>query len=181
VAVVIEAVGLLWPFGRDKPVEPSVVEPGASMLRIELGDPKAFVRGLNASGWLADEVLAAGVLRQGKPYSLFRLVTGIALIDWVRARRAKILPREFVLAVTAERVIAFALSLVAEGGGDGWVDAVRIKRGERGSWPRDLVRVIDQTEGFCSKGATLEIGGLVRVPVARDDDATDELIELLSS
>jgi hypothetical protein len=85
-----------------------------------------------------------------------------------------------VLAVTAERVIAFALSAVAEGGGDGWVEAVRIKRGERGSWPRHVVRVINQTNGFGSKGATLELGGQ-RVPVAWDGgDSTDELLELLN-
>jgi hypothetical protein len=124
-------------------------------------------------------VLAAGVLRQGNPYSLFGLVTGFALIDWLRARLAKTLPREFVLGVTAERVIAFALSAVAEGGGDGWVEAVWIKRGERGSWPRHLVRVSDHTNGFGSKGATLELGGLERVPVAWDcGDGTEELIEL---
>jgi len=180
VDVVIEAVSLLWPFGRRKPVEPSVV-PGAARVRVEVGDPRAYMRGLNASGWLAEEVLAAGVLRQGKPYSLFGLVTGLALLDWLRARRTKTLPREFVLAVTAERVIAFALSPVAEGGGDGWVEAVWIKRGERGSWPRHLVRVIDPTNGFSSKGATLELGGVQRVPVAWDPgDSTDELIELLN-
>ena len=114
VEVVIEAVGLLWPFGRGKPVEPSLVKPGASTLRVELGDPRAYVQSLNASGWLADEVLAADLLRQGKPDSLFGLVTGVALIDWARARRANTLPREFVLAVTAQRVVAFALSLAAK-------------------------------------------------------------------
>jgi hypothetical protein len=93
----------------------------------------------------------------------------------------KTLRREFVLAVTGERVIAFALSPVAEGGGDGWVEAVRIKRGERGSWPREVVRVTDQTNGLSSKGATLELGDLHRVPVAWDgDDSTDDLIELLN-
>jgi hypothetical protein len=181
VDVVIDLIGLLWPFGRRKSVEPSVVRPGARTVRVEVGHPAAYVRGLNASGWLADEVLAAGVLRQGKPYSLFGLVTGLALLDWVRQRRAKTLPREFVLAVTAERVIAFALSVVAEGGGDGWVDAVRIKQGERGSWPRHLVRVTDQSTGFQSKGATLELAGRPGVPVAWDGGGgTDELIELLS-
>jgi hypothetical protein len=43
------------------------VEPGASTVRVELGHPRAYVRGLKASGWLAEEVLAAGVLRQGEP------------------------------------------------------------------------------------------------------------------
>lgn len=176
---VIDLIGLLWPFGRGKPVEPVVVEPGASTIRVDLGVPRPYVRGLNASGWLAEDVLAAGVLRQGKPYSLFRLVTGLALIDVVR-RRSKSLPREFVLAVTAERAVAFALGLVAGGGGEGWVDWVTIKRDERGCWPRDLVRLIDQTKGFSSRGATLELGG-ERIPVAWDgEDSTEELIEFLS-
>lgn len=176
---VIDLIGLLWPFGRSKPVEPVVMEPGASTIRVDLGIPRPYVRSLNASGWLAEEVLVAGVLRQGKPYSLFGLVTGLALIDLVR-RPSKTLPREFVLAVTAERAIAFALGPVAGGGGEGWVDWVTLKRGERGSWPRDLVRPIDQTKGFSSKGATLELGG-ERIPVVWDgEDSTNELIELLS-
>jgi hypothetical protein len=45
---------------------------------------------------------------------------------------------------------------------------VWIQRGERGSWPRYLVRVIDHTNGFWTKGATLELGGPQRVPVAWD-------------
>jgi hypothetical protein len=180
VEVVIEAVGLLWPFGRRKPVEPGVVEPGASTVRVEVGHPRAYVRGLNANGSLAEEVLAAGLLRQGEPYSLLGLVTCVALLDWLRTRRAKTLPREFVLAVTAQRVIAFAVSAVAEDGGDGSVEAVWITRGECGSWPRHRVRVIDRTNGFQSKGATLELGGVERVPVAWDDDGTDELIEHLN-
>lgn len=175
----IDLVGLLWPFGRAKPVEPVVTEPGASTIRIDLGVTKPYVRSLNESGWLAEEVLAAGVLRQGKPYSLSRLVTGLVLIDVVR-RRSKTLPREFVLAVTAERAVAFALGFVAGGGGEGWVDWVTLKRGEQGTWPRDLIRLIDETKGFSSMGATLELGG-ERIPVAWDgEDSTNELIELLS-
>jgi hypothetical protein len=180
-SAVVEVVIDLWPFGRDKPVEPIVVEPGASTIRVELGVPGAFARRLNQSGWLAEEVLAAGMVRQGKPYSLFGLVTGLVLIDVVRPRRSKTLPRQFVLALTAERVVAFALSLVSEGDGTGDTVAVKVKRGEHGSWPRELVRLIDQTKGFGSKGATLELGGVDRFPVAWDgDDSTDELIELLS-
>jgi hypothetical protein len=181
VDVVVDVVALLWPFGRDRLVEPSVVEPGASTLRVALSDPAAYARGLNASGWVAEEVLAAGLVRQGKPYSLFGVVTGLVLIDWIRARRKRSLPREFVLAVTAEQVFAFGVSLVGEGDGEGSLEAIRIKRGARGSWPRDLVRVHDRTDGFQSKGATLELGGLNRVPVAWDGgDTSDEVIELLS-
>jgi hypothetical protein len=173
------AIDVLWPFGRDKPVEPVVVEPGASTVRVELGVPGAFARRLNESGWLAEEVIAAGMLRQGKPYSPFGLVTGLVLIDVVR-RRSKTLPRQFVVALTGERVVAFALGLVSEGDGMADTVAVKVKRDERGSWPRELVRLIDQTKGFGSRGATLELGGVDRFPVAWDgDDSTNELIELL--
>jgi hypothetical protein len=44
---------------------------------------------LNQSGWLADEVLAAGALRQSKQRSLLALVTGVALIEVLRPRRSK--------------------------------------------------------------------------------------------
>jgi hypothetical protein len=180
VDVLVDVIWLLWPFGRDQPVEQSAVEPGASTLRVVLGDRAAYARALNASGWLAEEIQAAGRLRQGKPYSLFGLVTGLALLDWLRARRAKSLPREFVLAVTAQGVFVFGVSLVAEGDGEGSVDAIRLKRPARGSWPRAAVRAIDRTEGFSSKGATLELAGVDRVAVAWDGgDSTDEVIELL--
>jgi hypothetical protein len=76
------------------------------------GVPGALTRGLNESGWLADEVIAAGVLRQGKAPSVLGAVTGLVLIELAR-RRSKSLPREFVLAATAERAVAFATS--AEG------------------------------------------------------------------
>src|SRR5215216_7512604 len=68
-----------------------------------LGCRGAFTRGVNESGWLADEVVAAGVLRQGKAPSLAALVTGAALVDVLRPRPSKSLPREFALAVTADR------------------------------------------------------------------------------
>ena len=51
---------------------------------------------------------------------------------------------------------------------------------EQGTWPRDLIRLIDQTKGFSSMGATLALGG-ERIPVAWDgEDSTNELLELLS-
>ena len=178
--VVIEGIGLLWPFGRDKPDEPTAVQPGASTIRVELGPPGEFARRLNESDWLSEEVLAADMLRQGKPYSLFKLVTGLVLIDVIR-RPSKSLPRQFVLAVTADRVVAYALSLVSEGD-EYSTDAVKMKRGERGSWPRELVRVIDQTKGFASRGATLELGGIERVPISWDkgDDGAAEVVGILN-
>ena len=53
-------------------------------------------------------------------------------------RRA--LPREFVLAVTGDRILALAVSPWKEGDGES-VIAVRVKRDERGSWPLASVRI----------------------------------------
>jgi len=176
---VAATIGLLWPFGRGKPVEPSVVEPGEHRsgrrwpppsLRAGLERERLARRG-GSGGGRAAAGQAVFAVRDWSP--------GVAPFDWLRARRAKTLTRQFVLAVPAGRVIAFASAPWA--GGVGSVDAGWIKRGGRGSWPRHLVWVREHTNGSWSKGATLELGGLPqRVPVAWDrSDGTDELIELL--
>jgi hypothetical protein len=172
-------IDVFWPHGGAKSVE-RIVEKGASgTLAVEFRVPGAFKDRLNESGWVADEVIAAGVLRQGKAPSLLALVTGLALVEVLRPRRSKSLPREFALAVTADRVVAFAMSRWKEG--DGTTDrVVKIKRDERGSWPRESVRLTDLPNGGASKDGTLELAGLERIPVAWDgDQSTDELIEQL--
>jgi hypothetical protein len=174
------AIDLLWPSRGSQSAE-RIAEKGASdTLPVEFRAPGAFKQRLNESGWLADEVVAAGVLRQGKAPTLLGLVTGLALIDLARGRRSKSLPREFMLAVTADRVVVFAMSLWKEG--DGTTDiVVKIKPGERGSWPRESVRLVDQPGGRRSKDGTLELAGSEQIPVTWDGDpSTDELLELLS-
>ena len=113
------AIDVLWPTRAPKSVERSVeriAEMGASgTLRVESAVAGAFKRRLNESGWLADEVIEAGMLQQGRPPSLLALTTGLVLLQMARSRRSKSLPREFALAVTADRVVAFALSPL-EGG-----------------------------------------------------------------
>lgn len=170
--LVIDAAVGLWPSRGERVAEKS----DSGTIAVQFGVPGAFTRGLNESGWLADEVIAAGVLRQGKAPSPLSAVTGLVLIELAR-RRSKSMPREFVLAATADRVVAFAMS--AEG--EGTTPVIKIKRGEHGSWPRELVRLIDLTKSVFTKGATLELAGVERIPVTSDgDDSTDELIELLS-
>jgi hypothetical protein len=171
VDVVVDVVVGLWPTRKKR------IPAGSSTgtLAVRLGKPGALTRALNESCWLADEVVAAGALRQGKPPSLLTAVTGVALIELTR-RRSKLLPREFVLAATAERVVALALT--AEGD-ETSMPLIKIKHGERGCWPRELVRSI-ATTGPLTRGATLEVAG-ERIPVTTDaDDSTAELIELLS-
>jgi hypothetical protein len=63
-----------------------------------------------------EEVVAGGLITQGKAQSLLSMMLGWgALLELARARRYKALPREFCLAVTPTRVIALATSPMAAG------------------------------------------------------------------
>jgi hypothetical protein len=150
-------------------------------LAVGTGAPGALKHALNRSGWLDDEVVAAGQLRQGRAPTMASMITGTALVELARPRRSKALPRHFVLAVTADRVVAFKALAGASDETGPYV--VRIHRGEQGSWPRGTVRLIDLPEGAQSKGATLQIAGSAGVAVSRPnldgDPDTDELLELL--
>ncbi len=106
----------------------------------------------------------------------------MAAIELARPRRTKALPRQFVLAVTAGRIVAFK----AWDGGSGDSDGpylLRVNPGEQASWPRSSVRLVDLPDGARSKGGTLELAGTERFPVSRPnlhgDPDTDELIDLL--
>jgi hypothetical protein len=170
----------IWPTGNGKLVERIYKRATRDSVLVESWKRGAIKRALNESGRLQEEVIAAGQLRQGKAPSVIALVTGLALIEMLRPRRSKMLPRQFVLAVTGDRVFAFK----ASGGGDSESNyETRIKPGERGSWPRELVRLLDLPKGAHSTGGTLELAG-ERIPVSRanlnGDPSTDELIALLS-
>jgi hypothetical protein len=175
-------IDLFWPSREVKSVEQLADKAAAGTLPIEWRRPEAFKRGLNESGWLADEVIAAGMFTQGRPQSLFRMITGVALLELMRPRRSKSLPREFALAVTADRIVAFAMSPWKEGDGEtGGVRVVKIKHEQRGSWPRGLVRVIDPSPSRVQSGGTLDLAGEEQFPFTWDgDQSTDELVELLS-
>jgi hypothetical protein len=173
-------VDVFWPNRGSRSIERLLERTDRDTVRVEFRVPGAFKDALNESGWLDDEVIAAGMVRQGKAPSLLGLITGLALIELARPRRSKSLPREFALAVTADRVVAFAMSPWKEG--DGTTDRlVKIKQGERGSWPRASVRVIDRSGSGQTQGGTLDLAGLERFPTMWDgDSSTDELVELLS-
>jgi hypothetical protein len=59
-------IDLFTPTREVKSVEHLVEKSQAGKLAVEFRVPGAFARRLNESGWLADEVIAAGRLRQGK-------------------------------------------------------------------------------------------------------------------
>jgi hypothetical protein len=152
-------------------------------ISIAPGSPGAIKQALNATGWLGEEVIAAGQLRQGTPLTILGMLTGTAAIQLARPRRSKSLPRHFVLAATADRTVAFRAWDGGSGDGEGPY-LVRVEPGERGSWPRASVRLVDLPDGARSKGGTLELAGSARFQVARPnlkgDPDTDELIDLLA-
>jgi hypothetical protein len=174
-------IDVLWPWGESKSIEERVAaRTGADALGVELSAPDSFKRRLNESGWLADEVVAAGLLRQGKAPSMLAMITGTALVEVLRRRRAKALPREITLAVTADRVVAYTMSAWSEG--DDVVGHVaKITRGEIGSWPRGSVEMRDLYGRGGSKGGTLQLGDMARFPVTwNGDPSSDELVEWIS-
>ena len=152
----------------------------AETIRILDSTPGGFKQRLNETGWLHRKVLAAGVLQQGKMPSMAAMVTGVALVEIMRPRRVKSLPREFCVAVTDDRVIAYAMSPWREGDGNDRDHIVKVRRDERGSWPRAMVRLLDAPNG-AKKGGMLDVDGMDPFPVRWEGDpSTNELVEALS-
>jgi hypothetical protein len=154
-------------------------------LRVPLAISGAFKDRLNASGWFDEEIVAAGIVSQGKAMSLVSMMTGTALIELARAKRTKSLPREFCLAVTDDKVIALAMSAWSEGSDDGGSDiVVKVKREQVGSWARGWVRIEPDGRKLKSgqRGGTIDLAGLEQFPVnwATGSDA-QEVIELLAA
>jgi hypothetical protein len=130
---------------------------------------------------IGEEVLAAGELRQGHELSVASMITGTAVVSLLRPRGFKALPKQFVLAVTPTRVVAFKGVGVGDEFGDEY--GVIVRGEEQGSWPRDEVRIEGSPDVRLPDGGNLVVAG-ERVPVirlnVRGDRETDELIERLS-
>jgi hypothetical protein len=175
------AVDVLMPTGPGPDLDQLFDKKNPNLLRVPLVERDAFKHRLNASGWFDEEIVAAGLLTQGKTHSLMSMVTGWALVELARSRRSKSLPREFCVAVTADRVIALALSAWSEGG-EGQDVVVKVKREECGSWARGSVRIDPDggKHGFGQKGGMLDLAGLEQFPVNWADDSSDEMVELLA-
>lgn len=149
-----------------------------TLLRVPYATPDSFKSRLNLSGWLDHDVHAAGLVEQGKKPTALSILTGWAAVEAIRARRCKELPREFCLAATADRVVALAVSAMSEG--DDTTDMViKLKREERGSWPRSAVRVELQKQGATE--GRLALPGFEPFEVNwGDDPSTAELIAVLA-
>jgi hypothetical protein len=175
------AVDLLMPTGPGPDLDRVFDKKSPDRLRVRLAEKDAFKNRLNASGWFDEEIVAAGMLTQGKAQSLLSMMTGWALVEVVRGRRCKRLSRDFCLAVTAERVVALAIGAAAEGG-DGQDVVVKVKRGEVGSWARGSVRIdVDDRELRTGrKGGTLDLGGAEQFPVNWEGSSTGDVVELLA-
>jgi hypothetical protein len=150
-------------------------------LRVRIIEPDGFKRRLNQSGWFDEEVVAAGMLTQGKAQSLLSLVTGWALVELVRGRRCKWLSRDFCVVLTADRVVALGISASAEGG-EGTDVIVKVKRGELGSWSRGSVSIDLDNRNLKGgqKGGTLNLAGLEPFPVNWEGPSIGGLVELLA-
>ena len=174
------AFDVLVPDGPGPDLDRLFDKKNPDQLRVPLVERDAFKRRLNASGWFDEEIVAAGLLTQGKAMSLTSMMTGWALVELARARRSKSLPREFCVAVTADRVFALGMSAWSEGG-DGDDVVVKVKREERGSWSRGSVRIDPDGRKLASgqKGGMLDLAGLEQFPVNWDGDVSDELVERL--
>jgi hypothetical protein len=154
-------------------------------ITVPTGTAGDLKRALNETGWLAEEVVAAGHFRQGKSPSMASMITGAALIEVLRPRRSKLLPRQFVLAATSDRLVAFkALGVgIGEESDIDYRYEVKIRPGEEGSFPRADVSLTDLAEGIISESGMLVVGA-ERIPIMRQatkgDPNTDELVELLA-
>jgi hypothetical protein len=154
-----------------------------NLLRVPLAERGSIARRLNQSGWFDEEVVAGGLLTQGKAQSLLSMATGWALIELARARRCKSLPREFLIAVTPSRAVALGMSPWSEGGETDTDVVIKVKREEIGSWSRGSLRIDldDRKPRTGYKGGTLDLAGLERFPVTwAADTQTDEMVALLA-
>jgi hypothetical protein len=177
------ALDLLLPNGPGPDLDRLFDKKNPNQLRVPLAEPGGMKRRLNASGWFDEEVVAGGILTQGKAQSLSSMITGRALVEMARARRCKSLPREFCVAVTPSRVVALAMSPWSEGG-EGDIDiVVKVKREEIGSWSRGSLRMdLDNRKpNSGQKGGTLDLAGLEQFPVTwAADTQTEEVVALLA-
>lgn len=147
-------------------------------------EPDVLKQAVQQSGWLDEEIVAVGHLRQGKAPKMWQMILGSALWEVLRQRRSKLLPRHFVMVLTPDRVAAFKASAGGGGAQSSQPYTVNIQPGGEATFPRSSVSISDIPEGAKSKGGIMTIDG-ESFPVARanisGDPHTDETIGLLAA
>jgi hypothetical protein len=149
----------------------------ADKLRVDVVAADSFRRALSESRWAGGDVEAACMLRQGEAPSMASAMIGIGLFKLLKRKGVKDLPRAFVLAVTADRVVAFDASAHSEGEGTDALYKVSIKPGELGSWPRDQVSMTPAEDGITSN-AVLDLAGAKMPCAVPNSDAEGAFAEL---
>ena len=129
---------------------------------------------LNEVGWIEDEVVAAGHLRQGRGGFL----GGFA--DMLPTPSKK-LPRQFLLALTGTEVLVFKTTEVGgqEGAAMSWI---KILEGVAFRCPIESVSISALEDGEKSRGATLTIEGEsfpVLQAIREGDPNTEPLFAML--
>lgn len=145
----------------------------------------SFKGAINDAGWLEDEVVAAGHLRHGKAA---RIPVGrpsqLEQLQVLLPRRSKKLPRHFVLAVTANEVVAFRATEVGQDSNATIYTKLKIREGVYARYPRESVSISDLPEGAESRGGIITIEGdsfPVMRPNPYGDPNTNELLAVLAA
>lgn len=133
-----------------------------------------------ATGWGLSDVEAACLIRQGHAPSMVSAMLGVGVLKLFAPKRAKELPRKFVLAVTPDRVIAYDASHHSRGEGASATMHVTIQPGELASWSRGEVS-IRADEGGMNQNATLVLAGNEAPCAVPDNKAEAAFKELIAA
>lgn len=139
----------------------------------------SFRKALNEAGWAGRDVEAACIVRQGEAPSMASTMIGVGVLKLLKRRGVKELPRKFVLAVTADSVVAFEVDSHSRGKGSPSDDefVVTIKPEQHGSWPRDQVSMVPSKDGITSN-AVLTLAGAEMPCAVPNSDAEAAWAEL---
>ena len=147
-------------------------------LKITVGDANDF-RDALATGWGFSDVDAACLIRQGHSPSMAAAMIGIGVLKLLSPKKAKDLPRKFVLAATADRVMAFGADSHSRGESPHSVMHVTIEPGEIASWSRTDVSMRADKAGM-NQNATLILAGNEVPCTVPDGDAEDAFLDLIA-
>ena len=149
-------------------------------LKFQANARDAFTSALTDAGWLGGPAEAACMLRQGQSPSLGATIVGVGVLKLFKPKGAKELPRTFVLAVTADRVVAFDGGGHSRGEGASETYHVKVDSEERGSWPREQVGMTLAKKGITSNAILHLPGSDVEVALP-DGDAEEAFMDLVAA